>query len=117
MTHVTKHHTEKPWEGYTRDKSWVSFKIGWNTVSVYNNLKEIKNFVWVEIGRLCNCMVVIPFHFGSLKCLEPSPNFVFMLNWSPEIANEALVLPFHHIQVLIQCLFFSQEHLIDVNCG
>jgi hypothetical protein len=51
-----------------------------------------------------------------LESLEPCPNPIFMLNWSPEIAYKALVLHFHHIQALVECLFLGQKHFINVYC-
>lgn len=115
MTHITKHHTKEPRECDTGNKSWVCFQVCWHTICIYNVLESIKHYIWLEVGRPCNLVIVESIHFGRLESLQSCSDLVFMLNWSPEVADKALVLHLHHIQALVECLLFCQEHFVNVD--
>jgi len=60
-------------------------------------------------------VVVVGHNFGSTVLGKSTLDKILLLNWSPEIADEALVLPFHLIEGLVKSLLLGEEHLVDVN--
>jgi hypothetical protein len=51
---ITEHHTEKEWERYACENSWIHFFVAWDTVSVNNlleNCGELVQFVISWFGQ------------------------------------------------------------------
>jgi hypothetical protein len=59
MAHITKHHTEEEWESYNSNNSRVSFLIGWNTISVNDQLERHCEIISLNVSWSWDCMVVI----------------------------------------------------------
>lgn len=115
MTHVTEHHSEEKWEGDDGHWNWVRFLVVWYTISVNNQLEYSCEVRSLEVCWSWNGVVVISDDLGSAILLQSTSYKVLLLNWRPEIPNETLVLPFHLVQGFVKSLFFSQEHLVDVD--
>lgn len=60
-------------------------------------------------------MVLKQVNLNRWEFLNFVHHFVLFLGWSPEISNEWCVLPFHHVQSLIQYLFSGNEHFVNIN--
>ncbi len=54
---------------------------------------------------------------GGCLTLKLLSDVVLFLERSPEVTDEALVLPFHLVEGLVESLFLGQEHLVDVDGG
>ena len=117
MAHITEHHSEEEWEGHDRHWDWVGFLVAWHTISVNNHLEDSCEVCSLKISWSWNGVVVISNDLGSAILLQSTSHKVLLLDWSPEIPDETLVLPFHLIEGFVKSLFFSQEHLVDVDGG
>jgi hypothetical protein len=62
-------------------------------------------------------VVVISADFTSCVVLEGLFDLVFLFDWSPVVTDVLLVLGFHRIKSLIERLFLSKEHLVNINSG
>lgn len=117
MAHISEHHSEKEWETCDSDRGRVSFQICWDTIHIYKCLERSQELSRLKVCWPWNWMVIISRNFSGWILVDGSLNIIFKFNWSPVVAYEALVLPFHEVQSQIKSLFFGQEHLIDVNGG
>jgi len=117
MSHITEHHSEEEWEGNDRDWHWVGFEVSWHTIGVNDQLEHSSEVGGLEVSWSWDCVVVIGHNFGSTVLGKSALDQILLLDWSPEIADEALVLPFHLIEGLVKGLFLGEEHLVDVNGG
>jgi len=115
MTHITEHHTEEEWESDDGEHSWVSLLVSGNTIGIYNQLEHLSHIIQFNVSWSSNVVVFKKIHFHCRKLLDPSHDIVLFLGWSPEISNERLVLPFHHIECLIQSLFSCNKHFVNIN--
>ena len=50
MHDVSEHHSKKEWESNDRENSGISLLVSWDSVSVYDHLENIEEFVVVELG-------------------------------------------------------------------
>ena len=117
MAHITEHHSEEEWEGDNRNWHWVGLKVRWNTISVHDQLENLSEVRSLEVSWSWNRVIVIGYNFGSTILGESTLNQVFLLNWTPEIPNKALILPFHLVKGFVKSLFLGEEHLVNVNGG
>ena len=117
MTHVTEHHSEEEWEGDDRHWHWIGLKIGWHTISVHNSLENSSKVSGLEVSWAWDVMVVVSNNLGSTVLLKSALDQVLLFDWSPEITDERLVLPFHLVEGFVKSLLLSQEHFVNVNSG
>jgi hypothetical protein len=117
MAHITEHHSEEEWEGHDRHWYWVCFLVVWHSISVNNHLEDSCEICSLKVSWPWNGVIVISNDLGSAILLQSTSYKVLLLDWSPEISDKTLVLPFHLIEGFVKSLFFSQEHLVDVDGG
>lgn len=115
VTHVTEHHTKEEWEGDNGDRHWVGLLVSGDTVSIDNQLPWHAELVALEEGWLWNVVALVQHDLGGSLTGQLLSDLVLLLKRCPEVADEALVLPLHHVEGLVKSLFLGEEHLVDVN--
>ena len=71
----------------------------------------------LEVSGPWDRVVVVSGNLCGRVLVNRSLDVVFKFLRGPEVADEALVLPFHEIQSQVESLLFGQEHLVEVNGG
>jgi len=117
VTHITEHHSEEEWESDDCKKGWVSFQIRGDTIGIDDALEHVGKFIDFEVSWSRDRVVVVSADFASCVVLKSLFDLVFLFDWSPVVTDVLLVLGFHSIKSLIECFFFSEEHLVNINSG
>jgi len=115
MTHITEHDTEEEWESRNCQRGWVSLLVLWNTICINNHLEALRGLVRLNIGRSCNCVVIVSNHSHSWENRDFAHYLMLLLGRCPEVPNECCVLHLHHIECLIHGFLFCEEHFVDIN--
>lgn len=115
MTHITEHHSEEEGEGDNGDDSGVGLSVGWDTVSINDELERLRELIKFEVGWLGNVVVVVSLNLGDTKFIHDLLDGLLLIGGSPEETDEALILPLHVVQGLVEGLLLGQEHLVDEN--
>ena len=117
MAHITEHHSEEEWECHNRYWHWVGLLVAWYAISINDQLEYSCEICSLKVSWSWNRVVIISDNLGSAILLQSTSHKVLLLDWSPEIPDETLILPFHLIQGFVKSLLFSQEHLVDIDGG
>jgi hypothetical protein len=58
MTHISKHDTEKEWEGYTCENTRINFLVSWDTIGINDLLEDSSEFIDSEQTRWSDSMLM-----------------------------------------------------------
>lgn len=67
MADITKHDSKEEREGNNGEDSRICLLEHWYSISVYNLLEGIREFISLNIGRLLDSMILISSDFSSIE--------------------------------------------------
>jgi hypothetical protein len=114
MPHISEHHSEKEWKCNYCYQGRIGFKISWYSICIYYKLKHFRKIIRLNICWLCNFMTFIQINYNRLMNLHFLHDNVFLINWSPKVAHQQLVLAFHHVHCLEKSFLFGHKHFVYV---
>lgn len=122
MNNITKHHSKLQWESNYCENCRVDFFIIRDSISVYDFLESISEFVCLEIGgfqkTLDISMDLFDLRRVNLSVLPHLLHFLrklFFKHWrTPHKSNQNFISLFQMIQLKVYGLFLNDKPFVDV---